>query len=140
MLPGQTFEGSFAEDMTFYKSLCAATLGLTLLPSAGMAEIMGLTCTFTRVCNNFQACEDISYDLAIGQTQDGWVFNDSDGERPAVKLPPSNDGKGIPAFASDASYDSTMLLTLYSGGPAMLVEHFEEPGFWSYNGSCDLMQ
>lgn len=119
--------------------LTIAMMVLGGLPSVARAEFIGVTCNFTRVCNNFLACQDITYEMTVTQTGDGWVFRDEDGERQAVRLP-EMPGKGIPAFASHAAYDSTALLTVYSGGPALLVEHFEEPGFVSLNGSCDVIQ
>ena len=126
--------------MTLRTVLFTSAVSLTLIPTIGHAELMGVTCNFTRICNNFLYCQDIDYELSVTPTQVGWAFSDSDGERPAIRLPDSQDGKGIPAFASYASYHSTMLLTIYSGGAAMLVEHFDEPGFWSYEGSCDVIR
>jgi hypothetical protein len=113
---------------------------LVLLPGAAAAEFIGATCNFTRVCNNPMACQEIIYAMTVTQLADGaWVFRDDQGERPAVRLP-EKPGKGIPAFASHAAFDGTAFLTLYSGGPALLVHHFEGPGFVYLNGSCELIQ
>lgn len=130
---------ALAKCLPFPATACGA-LGLLLLhASPASAELLGVECKFTRGCNNFLACNDIDYALTVARTSQGWEFRDHRGARPAVRLP-EVPGKGIPAFASQAAYDSTSLLTLYSGGPALLVEHFEEPGFWSLNGTCDVLR
>ena len=95
--------------------------------------------TPVRACNNFLACETVDYQLTVAATNTGWVFRDEEGESPAFRMP-ETPGKGVVAFTSEASFNSTMMLVLYSGGPALLIDAFEEPGFFSLNGSCDLIQ
>lgn len=117
----------------------AFCVAFALLPGLAQAELMGVTCNFTRACNNFLACEDVDYKLTVAPATDGWVFRDDEGESPAFRMP-ETPGKGVVAFTSEASYDSTMMLVLYSGGPALLIDAFDEPGFFSLNGSCDVIQ